>query len=85
LTEKIGTENTTEFVRKILFALVVYYATTLAVPLLHGSYRYKEFFEHFAFVLVMPLMMIGLLVALRTIWTRVRSIPERSSVGPANT
>ena len=81
LTEKISTENTTEFVRKILFALVVYYATTLAVPLIHGGYRYKEFFEHFAFVLVMPLMMTGLLVALRTIWTRVRSVPERGSVG----
>ncbi len=41
----------------LLFPLGIYYATTLGIPLLNGSYRQgMPFWEHFAFVLVLPLI-----------------------------
>ena len=41
----------------LLFPLVIYYATTLGIPLLNGSYRQgMPFWEHFIFVLVLPLI-----------------------------
>ena len=41
----------------LLFPLGVYYATTLGIPLLNGSYRQgMPFWEHFAFVLILPLI-----------------------------
>jgi exosortase K len=43
----------------LLFPLVIYYATTLGVPLLNGSYQQgSPFWEHFAFVLVLPLLLL---------------------------
>lgn len=45
--------------RLVVFPLVVYYATTLGVPLLNGSYRQGvPFFEHSLFVLVLPLILL---------------------------
>ena len=78
LTEQNGSEKSPGFQRKIGFALAVYYSMTLIIPLLNGGYHYRGFFEHFIFVLVLPLIMAGLLVALRTLVTRVRSVPARS-------
>ena len=44
---------------RLLFPLGIYYAVTLAVPLLNGSYNHgAAFWEHFSFVLVLPLFMI---------------------------
>jgi exosortase K len=41
----------------LLFPLAIYYATTLGLPLLNGSYRQGiPFWEHFAFVLALPLI-----------------------------
>ena len=41
----------------LLFPLGIYYATTLGIPLFNGSYRQgMPFWEHFAFVLVLPLI-----------------------------
>jgi len=43
----------------VLFPLGIYYATTLGIPLLNGSYKHGiPFFEHSAFVLVLPLFLI---------------------------
>ena len=43
----------------LLFPLGIYYATTLGIPLLNGSYRQgMPFWEHFAFVLVLPLVVV---------------------------
>ena len=43
--------------RRLLFPLVVYYATTLGIPLLNGSFHQESpFWEHFVFVLVLPLI-----------------------------
>jgi exosortase K len=41
----------------LLFPLAVYYVTTLGIPLLNGSYHQgSPFWEHFLFVLVLPLI-----------------------------
>lgn len=45
--------------RLVVFPLVIYYATTLGIPLLNGSYRQGvPFFEHSLFVLVLPLILL---------------------------
>jgi hypothetical protein len=44
----------------LLFPLVVYYGTTLGVPLLNGSYRQGgAFWEYFVYVLVMPVALLA--------------------------
>jgi exosortase K len=45
----------------LLFPLGVYYATTVGIPLLNGSYRQGiPFWEHFVFVLVLTLIVIAI-------------------------
>jgi exosortase K len=57
LTERIEAGKTRT---ALLFPLVIYYATTLGIPLLNGSYRQgMPFWEHFAFVLVFPLALLA--------------------------
>jgi hypothetical protein len=59
LTERFETANPRSFVRASLFPLAVYYAVTLGIPALNGSYhRGTAFWEHSAFVLVLPLLVI---------------------------
>jgi exosortase/archaeosortase family protein len=46
----------------LLFPLGIYYATTLGIPLLNGSYRQGiPFWEHFVFVLIFPLILVAIL------------------------
>jgi hypothetical protein len=46
----------------LLFPLAIYYATTLGIPLLNGSYRQgMPFWEHFIFVLIFPLVLVAIL------------------------
>ena len=55
LTEKRSARPSRKLV---LFPLVIYYATTLGIPLLRGSYQQgSPFWEHFLFVLVLPLIL----------------------------
>ena len=54
----------------LLFPVSIYYATTLGIPLVNGSYRQgMPFWEHFVFVLVLPLIVISL---------RILCVPLRS-------
>ncbi len=46
-----------------LFPVGVYYVMTLGVPIVNGSFHRAGFWEHFGFVIVMPLLML-LLIAL---------------------
>ena len=75
LTEEINSTQTSGFLRKILFVLAVYYSMTLIIPLINHGYRYQEFFEHFVIVLLLPLIIGGLIIALRSLGTRLRSVP----------
>ena len=44
---------------RLLIPLCIYYATTLGIPLLNGSYKQgPAFWEHFVFVLVLPALLV---------------------------
>lgn len=44
--------------RSYIFPLLVYYATTLGIPLINGAFRQRDFWEHSLFVLLIPLVFI---------------------------
>ena len=46
-----------ELRRLLFFPVLIYYATTLGIPLLNGSYRQPAFWEHFAFVIILPVIL----------------------------
>lgn len=53
-------------VRLFLIPLLIYYATTLGIPFLNRSYKHQAFWEHSAFVLLLPLLcLLCFLVAYR--------------------
>jgi len=67
--------------RIFLFPLLIYYATTLGIPLVNGSFRQPEFWEHFGFVFVLPLIVVAPLVVLD--WSKRRIVYELSKAdGP---
>lgn len=51
--------------RPYFFPLLVYYTTTLGLPLLNGAYHRSDFWEHFSFVLLTPLVVILPLLTFR--------------------
>jgi exosortase K len=52
--------------RLLLFPILIYYAVTLGIPLVNGSYRQgNAFWEHSFFVLVLPLLLLAPLVLLQ--------------------
>ena len=61
LTERFETAKPLPLLRVLPFPLAIYYAITLGIPLANGSYRHGAFWEHFAFVLVLPLAVIAVL------------------------
>jgi exosortase K len=56
LTER--TNSALRLNRVFLFPLFIYYATTLGIPLVNGSFRQPAFWEHFGFVVVLPLILV---------------------------
>jgi len=59
LMERFESPWPVRFARASVFPLLVYYAMTLGVPLLNGSYRQgSAFWQHFAFVVVLPLLIL---------------------------
>jgi len=54
------------FLRQSLFPLLVYYGTTLGIPIANGAYRQgSSFWEHSLYVLLTPLILIVPLVTFR--------------------
>jgi exosortase K len=57
-----GTSGTAEMVRQSVFPLLIYYSTTLGIPLANIAYRRasvgSEFWEHSLFVLLTPLPLV---------------------------
>jgi hypothetical protein len=44
---------------RLVFPLIIYYTTTLGIPLLNGSYRQgAPFWEHFIYVLALPFIIL---------------------------
>ncbi|HEX7334265.1 MAG TPA: exosortase K [Pyrinomonadaceae bacterium] len=58
LIERLDSPKPLRLKRVLLFPLLIYYATTLGIPLLNGSFRQPGFWEHFGFVLVLPLIIV---------------------------
>jgi exosortase K len=59
LVERFERADSRSLARASVFPLLVYYVTTVGVPLLNGAYqRGTPFWEHFAFVIVLPLVVI---------------------------
>lgn len=48
-----------------LFPLAIYYAITLAIPVANGAFQVRGFLTHAFFVLIMPIMLIGIVIASR--------------------
>jgi exosortase K len=44
--------------QRCLFPLVIYYGTTLGIPFLNGAFRQADFWEHSAYVLLIPLVFV---------------------------
>ena len=68
--------------RLVLFPLIVYYVTTLGIPLLNGSYKQGiPFFEHSLFVLVLPLILLSTYAILVFfVGAALRGRPARNSI-----
>jgi exosortase K len=45
-------------VRRYVFPLAIYYATTLGIPFLNGAFRQADFWEHSRWVLLIPLVFV---------------------------
>ncbi|HKZ03265.1 MAG TPA: exosortase K [Pyrinomonadaceae bacterium] len=74
--------------RQYLFPLLIYYTTTLAVPVANSAYRHRldfglgpDFWQHSLFVLLTPLLLILLLAAFRFIAPRaiISSVPRSTN------
>ena len=73
MTEKLKKEDDRHhgpeksLARLCLFPLLVYYATTIGVPLINGAWATGHFWEYAAFVFVVPLLLLGFLAVSRFI------------------
>ena len=55
---------------RLLLPLCIYYATTLGIPLVNGSYKHAGVGEHFVFVLALPLLLILCLFVAQFVYRR---------------
>lgn len=83
ITERFEAAKPRSFVRAALFPLAIYYATTLGIPLLNGAYqRGTVFWEHSAFVFVLPLLIILPLLLQQVLVANLRSGVSPSDESP---
>ena len=55
-------------IKRFLFPLLIYYAATLGIPLVNGHWQQSAtFWEHFAFVLLLPLLLCFLCLFVATV------------------
>ncbi|HKB68916.1 MAG TPA: exosortase K [Pyrinomonadaceae bacterium] len=69
ISERGPTKNTSRALSLSVFPLLIYYLTTLGIPLANSAYRQRlvagDFREHFVFVLLTPLIFIVPIAAFR--------------------
>ena len=68
--------------RMLFFPVLIYYATTLGIPLINGSYRQPAFWEHFIFVIILPALLaffVGAALRGRPWWTKSADGRPRSA------
>jgi exosortase K len=74
VSERRGAEKTSGLLRQSCFPLLVYYATTLGMPLANGGYRQGAgFWRHCAFVLLIPILLLLPFAVSRRLWKRVET------------
>jgi exosortase K len=73
LTEKKKYLSVGDLLQQLRLPLLVYYATTLGIPLVNGAFQQWEFWEHALFVLLVPVVLIGFALGLHlagSVWTK---------------
>ncbi|MEW6738096.1 MAG: hypothetical protein AB1489_42875, partial [Acidobacteriota bacterium] len=66
VSEKIALKKSSNLFQQAYFPLLVYYAITLAIPLVNSAYHQQyDFWEHSLFVLLIPLVLTLPLVTFR--------------------
>jgi exosortase K len=69
ISERGRTKNTSRPLSLSVFPLLIYYLTTLGIPLANSAYRQRlvagDFWEHFVFVLLTPLIFVVPVAAFR--------------------
>ena len=87
--EKMNSENKTVRLRQYLFPLAIYYAMTLAVPILNGALRPEtDFWQHASFVLATPLvpvLLIAILAQLLSRYSKKKGVAVVASLLPGDT
>lgn len=68
--------------KSLTFPLAIYYAITLAIPIANGAVRDDEFLTHSLFVLVTPLMLIGVFVAIGKLLFREAESEDIAAAAP---
>lgn len=69
LTEEPRSARFIDLLKRSLFPLVIYYATTFGIPLVNGAYRQGgEFWEYSIFVFFIPWLLVVPLAALNSSW-----------------
>jgi len=80
MSERGRTKNTSGLLSLSVFPLLIYYLTTLGIPLANSAYRQKlvdgDFREHFVFVLLTPLIFIVPVAAFRH-WKSYRPLSRQ--------
>ena len=67
MTEKSYLRRRSSLLQQSLFPLLIYYATTLGIPLANGAFhRGIEFWQHSLFVLLIPLALVVTIVLFRS-------------------
>ena len=62
--------------RLLMFPVVVYYVMTLGVPLVNGAFLRPGFWEHFGFVLLIPLVIVLPISLVRLVRPRLQDIQD---------
>ncbi len=76
VSERMNAVKASSRWRQSLFPLLMYYAILLGVPLANGGYRQgSDFWEHSAFVLVIPLLLILPFALICRVWRRADACP----------
>ncbi len=87
ISERGRAKNNSRLLSLAVFPLLIYYLTTLGIPLANSAYRGKidsvDFWEHFVFVLLTPLIIILPLSTLRYFRIRYRAYLRPSKVDEA--
>jgi exosortase K len=82
LSEKLSTKRSPGLLRQFFFPLLIYYTTTLGIPLANGAGgpAATDFWHHSVFVLLIPLLLILPLVTFRFYLERRLSQSNRPSL-----